>query len=294
MFKKGFLLSILATILAVAYLWFNAGQLNLSSTASQAESDKLKISFLDVGQGDAILIQSPQGQKILIDGGESSDKLLEDLGQELGWFDRGLNYVFLTHPHADHVKGLNGLFDRFKIEQAVGTLVNHNSSAYKFWLDSLVTKKIKVINSFANRKFNFDNGLELTILSPDEDLKGRDVDNLNNSSLVMLLTYGQTKFLLMGDAEEPIEKDLLSRGVDLQAQVIKIGHHGSTTSTSQEFLEAVGPQMAVISVGANNDFGHPHVRILNRLERAGIKILRTDQLGTIRFLSDGTTLELLD
>jgi competence protein ComEC len=267
-----------------------AGRLNLNTPATEANVNKLKISFLDVGQGDSILITTPSRKKILIDGGESSEKLLQVLAPEIGFFNRHLDYVILTHPHADHVKGLNGLFGRFDINEAVGTFAKHTSSAYDFWLNNLASRQTKEITARAPEELDFGDGVKFIILSPTEEFLSQ-AKNLNNGSIVGLLVYGKTKFLLTGDAETEVEKDLLRRGVDLNAQVLKVAHHGSSGATSQEFLTAVGPQIAVISVGRDNDFGHPHTRTLNRLERAGARILRTDEEGTISLFSDGQTLE---
>lgn len=293
MLKKGGLLLALAVVTAGAWLWLASRPLTLAPADSQAATAKLKVSFLDVGQGDAILIQTPAGKKILIDGGESSEKLLAALSSRLSWFDRQLDYVILTHPHADHVKGLNGLFGRYRLSEAVATLVNHSASTYKFWLDNIRDRQIKLTAAAAPQELVLDSGISLKILSPVGSLADQTVDNLNNSSLVLLLTYGRTRWLLMGDAETGVEKTLLSRGEDINAQVLKVAHHGSSGATSPEFLAAVGPQLAVISVGKPNDFGHPHERTLNRLQRAGAKILRTDEQGTIDILSDGQSLELL-
>lgn len=286
------------TFLAILALWLGNWWLDRPNESgamqgAQAQPAQLKISFLDVGQGDAILIQAPDGRQALIDGGEDSERLLGELANQLGWFNHHLDLLILTHPHSDHVRGLNGLFDRFIIGQVVATLVNHNSSIYQFWLDNLRSRNITVTAAAWPQEFFLGSELKLSVLSPAASLAGQNIDNLNNSSLVILVSYGQSRVLLMGDAETEVEKSLLERGVEVRAQILKIGHHGSTTATSQEFLAAVSPQAAVISVGANNDFGHPHQRVLNRLERAGVPILRTDQLGAITFVSDGATISLV-
>jgi competence protein ComEC len=283
----------LAILPALFCLWLGASHWRLNPLVSQATENKLKISFLDVGQGDAILIQSPSGQKALLDGGEDGDLLLTRLNEEFPWWQKKIDIMILSHPHSDHVRGLNSLFGRYQIGQAIGTGIFHDSSVYEAWLENIKNNKLTLKTVRAGEVIDLGAGATLKVLFPIDDLKEQTINNLNNSSLVLKLTYGQISFLLTGDAEEEVEKQLLDSGTDLSAQVLKVAHHGSSTATSDNFLKAVKPQLAVISVGKNNDFGHPHASTLNKLEASGAKILRTDQLGTIRLSADGVSIEVL-
>lgn len=283
----------LAILPAIIFLWLGASHWQLNPLATRAESPKLKVSFLDVGQGDAILIQSPGGETTLLDGGEDGEKLLARLNEELPWWDKKIEVMILTHPHADHARGFNSLFGRYQINEAISTGVWHNSSVYEAWLNNLKIHNLTLKTVKAGEVIDLGGGASLQVLFPLSDLSGQTVSNLNNSSLVLKLTYGQISFLLTGDAEVEVEKQLLDAGTDLSAQVLKVAHHGSANATSPEFLETVNPQLAIISVGKDNDFGHPHATTLNKLEARGVKVLRTDQLGTIRLSTDGRSIDVL-
>ena len=284
----------LAILSALIFLWLGAGHWQLNPLASQADNAKLQVSFLDVGQGDAILIQTPGGRKVLLDGGEDGDKLLNRLNEAWPWWSKTIDLMMLSHPHADHARGLNSLFDRYQIGQVVGTGVWHNSSVYETWLRQLKENNLVLKTVKAGEVIDLGSGATLRVLFPLDDLKAQTVTNLNNSSLVLKLTYGQISFLLTGDAEVAVEQQLVASGADLSAQVLKVAHHGSNNATSPEFLQAVKPQLAIISVGQNNDFGHPHSSTLNKLEAFGAKVLRTDQLGTIKLSTDGENIEVLN
>lgn len=279
---------------ALLVLWFLAGHERLNPLASQAESPKLQVSFLDVGQGDAILIQAPSGKKVLLDGGEDGDKLLTRLDEALGWWQKKIDIMILSHPHADHARGLNSLFGRYQIGQVYGTGIFHNSSVYETWLNNIKAHKLSLKTLKAGDTIDLGAGASLQVLFPLVYLSAQTISNLNNSSLVLKLTYGQISFLLTGDAEEEVEKQLLDSGADVSAQVLKVAHHGSANATSLNFLQAVKPQLAIISVGKDNDFGHPHTTTLSKLETSGAKVLRTDQLGTIKISTDGKSIEVLN
>lgn len=283
----------LAILPAIIFLWLGASHWQLNPLATRAESPRLKVSFLDVGQGDAILIQSPSGQRVLLDGGPDGNSLLTRLNEELPWWDKKIEMMILTHPHADHVTGFNWLFGRYKIAQVIGTGIWHNSSIYEAWLNNLKNNNLTLKTVKAGEVIDLGGGATLQVLFPKTRLANENISNLNNSSLVLKLTYGQISFLLTGDAEVEVEKQLLNSGADLSAQVLKVAHHGSANATSLEFLEAVNPQLAIISVGKDNDFGHPHATTLNKLEARVIKVLRTDQLGTINLSTDGRSIDVL-
>ncbi len=283
----------LAILPALIFLWLGANHWQLNPIIGQAGDNKLVVSFLDVGQGDAILIQSPSGQKVLLDGGEDGDKLLGRLNEEFPWWQKKIDLMILSHPHADHARGLNAVFSRYQLGQIIGTGIWHNSSVYEIWLQNIKDYKLTLKTVKAGEIIDLGGGATLKVLFPLDDLKTQTVKNINNSSLVLKLTYGQINFLLTGDAEVEVEKQLIASGVDVDAQVLKVAHHGSANATSPEFLQAVKPQLAIISVGQDNDFGHPHASTLNKLETSGVKILRTDQLGTIRLITDGQKIEIM-
>jgi competence protein ComEC len=245
---------------------------------------KLHVYFLDVGQGDAILVVAPDGRQILVDGGPSPTALLSQLGEVLPFWDRSLDLVVLTHPDGDHVTGLIPLLDRFRVAQVLDVPQSDTSPDAAPWRERLT--KLNVRRTMAQRGMKLPVGdLTLTALNPrTPPLTGTASDG-NNNAAVLRLDYGQTSLLLTGDAEQEAEADMLAAGVPLRADVLKVGHHGSNGSSSPPFLAAVAPQLAVIQVGADNTFGHPAPALLERLK--GVEVLRTDQNGRIEVVSDG-------
>ena len=251
----------------------------------EASSD-LEVDFLDIGQGDAILIKTPYGQNILIDGG-SDNTVIQRLSENLAWWDKKIDLMILTHPHSDHVGGLAGVISRYNVEKILYTGVIHNSPDYIAWLEIIRDCGIPLIIIDRPQIVKLGEDCRLDILYPMESILGKEVSNLNNSSIIIKLIYKETKFLLAGDIELETEQELLNSKVDLSAQVFKVNHHGSDTSNSQEFLQAVNPEIAVIQAGKDNDFGHPSRRVIKRLERMGVKIFRNDLDGTVKVISDG-------
>lgn len=254
------------------------------------QSKNLEVDFLDVGQGDAILIKSPFGQNILIDGGPDH-KVVEELGKKLPFWDKRIDLMILTHPHDDHVSGLIEVIKRYDIKKILYTGVVHTAPNFLAWLEAVRDKKIPLIIIDRLQKIVLGDDCYLEAIYPDRSLLGRTMDNLNNSSIVNRLVYGKTIFLFMGDAEVKVEKELMDENIDLQADILKIGHHGSDTSSGEEFLRAVSPKIAVMEVGKDNNFGHPNLRVLKRLERIGAKIFRTDINGTVGFISNGEKID---
>ncbi|MFA5902337.1 MAG: ComEC/Rec2 family competence protein [Desulfobacula sp.] len=279
------LLKILGSLLVLVFMLIGF------AVNSQNDRQNLEIDYLDVGQADAILIKTPYEQNILIDGGANS-KVLSELGQNLAFYDKKLDLVVLTHPHADHVAGLVEVLRRYEVKKVLITGVLHTAPDYLAFLQEISDQNIPVEYADGLRDINLGQDLDLKILYPLKDLNQQKMEELNNSSIVLKLIYKDNSFLFTGDAEELVEQELLTAKIDVSAQILKVGHHGSKYSSSPEFLEAVKPQYGVISVGAKNDFGHPHLRTLDNLEKQGIEVLRTDQLGTIRFASDGNNLSL--
>lgn len=245
---------------------------------------RLHVYFLDVGQGDAILIVAPDGRQILVDGGPSPTALLNELGTVLPFWDRSLDLVVLTHPDGDHITGLIPLFDRYRIVQVLDVPQSDTAPEAVPWLERLQARAVP--RSYARRGMRLPVGdVLLTVLHPGpEPLTGTASDD-NNNAIVLRVDYGRFSALLTGDAEREAEEALIAAGLPLRADVLKAGHHGSNGSTSAAFIAAVQPQVTVISVGQGNPFGHPHPAVLERL--AGIEVLRTDQRGRIEVISDG-------
>ena len=201
--------------------------------------------------------------------------------------DREIDVMVLTHPHDDHVAGLVEVLKRYRVKRALYTGVIHSAPAFLEWLDIINEQGIPLVIIDRPQKIKLDDKCWLDILYPIQSLLGQEVDNLNNSSIVARLSYGQHGFLFTGDAEMEIERILLDGDIDFSSQVLKVGHHGSITSSGEEFIAAVAPDFAVVQVGADNSFGHPSRRVLKRLERSGAAVYRNDIHGTIKFISDG-------
>lgn len=262
---------------------------SVQSLSGQNAEGKLQVWYADIGQGDCELIQTPQGTNILIDAGDTyaGDALVQWLK------DRGiqkLDIIIATHPHADHIGGMTDVLEAFPPEKfympQVADEQTPTTRVYESMLDKLAEQGKKISRARAGTMVLEEEGLTLEFLAPVSE----EYDDLNNYSAVTRLTYGERTFLFTGDAEREVEKELLESGVNLQADVLKCGHHGSSTSTSASFLKAVAPGGAVISCGEDNDYGHPHQETLDRLEKAGVQIYRTDTQGTIRVLTDGKSL----
>lgn len=252
----------------------------------------LLVTFFDVGQGDAIFIEAPNGNQILVDGGPG-DKILAKLGRTMLFGDRYIDLLVLTHPHADHLDGLLQVARHYKIGAVLETGVGHSISEYEEWHRTLEEKNVPIITAQRGQKIIFAKTGELDIFSPFASFVGASLKNPHDANIVSKLMYGNSSFLLTGDAERSLEYRLLleSGGLKLysfKSQVLKVGHHGSKTSSSEEFLKAVSPRFAVIQVGRKNRYGHPAQEVLDRLEAAGTKILRNDLDGDISFQSNGT------
>jgi len=245
---------------------------------------RLHVYFLDVGQGDAILVAAPDGRQILVDGGPSPTALLSELGNLMPFWDRSLDLVVLTHPDGDHITGLIPLLDRYRVAQVLDTPLSNAAPESASWLAGLAQNGVP--RTYAQRGMRLAVGdLTLTVLHPGPTpLTGAASDD-NNNCIVLRVDYGATCLLLTGDAEQAAEADMIAAGLPLRCDVLKVGHHGSNGATSAPFVAAVAPRVAVIQVGADNYFGHPHPDVLARL--AGVEVLRTDLNGRIEVVSDG-------
>jgi len=253
---------------------------------SHAQSDGLlHVYFLNVGQGDAELIQTPDNKQILIDGGPGST-ILERLGEVMPFNDRSIDMLILTHPHADHVAGLIEVLKRYDVDQIIESYLPYDTAEYAEW--NSLKNEAEVTQAQAGQIVDLGNEAKITILHPYGSApKGSRVKNPHDYVVVIRLDYGNESVMLTGDIEDEVEAELIINGASLSAQFLKVGHHGSKTSTSTKFLNAVNPQIAFIEVGANNRYGHPHPTIIERLENFGIKYYRTDRDGSSDLQLDG-------
>jgi competence protein ComEC len=247
--------------------------------------NQLEVNFLNVGQGDAILIKTPLNQKILIDGGPDG-KVLEELGRYLSWRDRTIDLIILTHPHADHLLGLIEVLKRYQVKQVMLTEVNYENQGYQYFLNLIKGQNIPKIVISGPKLLDFGDNCLLKIIYPREDISGTSVKKLNNTSIVSQLNCLGHKFLLTGDAEIETEKKLLAENIDLHSEVLKLGHHGSKTASSLEFLQKVAPSLAIIEVGKDNQFSHPATSTLDSLNNLGINAWRTDLNGALQIMGD--------
>jgi competence protein ComEC len=254
--------------------------------------NKLHVSFLDVGQGDAILIQTPNHQNILIDGGPDPQKINLELSKKLPFWDRTIDLIISTQPQADHITGLVEALQRYKVKQALEPGVSYNSPIYQEWLNVIEEKQIKHEIARAGQEIDLGNEIKLEVLNPPaESFQGTSQD-VDNNGVVIRLSWGKVSFLFTADIRGEAEFDLVRQRANLKSTVLKVAHHGSKTSTSPQFLAVVNPKVAVISVGGNNTFGHPSPEVVERLEEklGKGKVYRTDKDGTLEFITDGERL----
>ncbi|MEE0874007.1 MAG: ComEC/Rec2 family competence protein [Ruminococcus sp.] len=248
-----------------------------------SKAGKLICHYLDVGQGDSIFIELPNKKTMLIDSGENyhGEGIVKYMTRE---GHSRIDYLIATHPHSDHIGSMAYIVRHFDVSSVCMPKVSTNSRLYEDLLKAIKSKKLKVtsgkagVNLFTDDEYR----LKADIVAPSK----LDKENLNNSSLMIRLTYRDSSFLFTGDAEKP-ELASISEKTDISADVLKVGHHGSSNATTKAFLERVEPKLAVISVGKNNDYGHPHKNVLKLLKNIGSEIHRTDKEGTVRISTDG-------
>ncbi len=253
---------------------------------------QLVVSFLDVGQGDAIFIQTPSRQQILVDGGADPEKICLELGKRLPFWDRSIDLIVLTQPQDDHLVGLIEVLRRYKTRQVLDPGVDNNTVAYDEWLKLIAEKGIERVIAHAGQQINLSHGITIDVLNPQEDLLQDTDSDINNNSVVLRLAWKEISFLLTGDIQEMAEREMLYRGVVSLSTVLKVAHHGSAGSTGDQFLTAVAPQVAVISVGKDNPFGHPAADTLDRIRKTvgAYRVYLTSEQGSITFTTDGERL----
>lgn len=249
-------------------------------------SDQLTVKFLDIGQGDSILIQTPHGRTVLVDGGPGS-ALLERLNEETSFWMKEIDLVVSTHPDLDHVEGLVDIVERYDVGLVLITGMLTDTALSKAFSATLERENIAVAIAAPEQDWELDDGVFLDILAPTESVAGKVLKKTNDEGIVAKLVYGETSLLLTADIEKIGEDRLLRTDNDLRAQLLKVGHHGSRTSSTLPFLEAVSAREAVMINGKENSYGHPHLQTVLSLDEKGIDWISTKDVGTVTMVSDG-------
>lgn len=253
----------------------------------------LHVKFIDVGQGDAILVTTPEGSNILIDGGPSPQSLCLALGKELPFWERKLDLVIATQPHSDHISGLVEIIKRYDINKVMDNGISYDSEIYREWTRTIHDLDIGHLIARPNNKIELDNGIMLEILNPTlEALFENSSSDVDNNGIVLKLSWKEISFLLTADIRTEAEYKLIRDRHNLSSSVLKIAHHGSDTSTSTNFINAVNPSAAVVSVGEDNTYGHPSESVINRINSVNPshQLFRTDMDGSVEFITDGERL----
>lgn len=250
----------------------------------QIPDNRFHIYFLDIGQGDSIFVKTPENHQILIDGGPKN-RVLEEMNYVMPFFDRSIDMVVLTHPHADHVDGLVEVLKKYEVAAVLITGVIFKNPSYEEFLREIEKQNIKVFIAESGTDFKFGETI-FDIIYPKKQLIGDKFENVNNSSVAMKIIYGDKEILLTGDLEKEVEAELVEDyGSTLKADILKAGHHGSNSSSTTEFLDQVKPEIVIIQSGENNSYGHPNSESLANMQKAGVrKILRNDLEGRIEFI----------
>ena len=287
----------------IALSWLDDTFHETTNDSSQPLSDgnvvqnvegEAKIWYLDVGQADSMLLQLPNGNEweyVLIDAGTGqTEEALVSWLQEQGVTD--IAAVIATHPHEDHIGGMDAVLEAIPVESLympeVKESLTPTTRCYEQMLDAAEAQQVQAVKGQSGVTVYGEDGVKLELVGPEPQ---KEYDDLNEYSLVAKLTVGEKSFLFTGDSSEQAEADMIEAGEDLKADVLKIGHHGSSTATTEAFLQAVNPQVAVISCGIDNSYGHPHEETMQRLQEKALTIYRTDEDGTILATCDGTSIE---
>ncbi len=274
---KTVIVTILTTLVIIAVFC-----LNTAKTFSAADTNKMEVHFIDVGQGDATLIICGEHAMLVDTGDTAKGTAVQNYLRKQNV--KKLDYLILTHPDADHIGGAPVIITKFEIDKVFVSNYEKDNKTYQKLIQALDNKRIKASTPKAGSKYSLGTA-EITIIAPNAEY-----DNPNDASVGVIIQNGDHRFLFAGDAGEDAEQDMLENGIDLSADVYHAGHHGSRTSTSEAFFDAVEPSYAVISCGEGNSYGHPHAQTLNLFRTNGVKVYRTDEQGSIIAESDGTQL----
>ena len=277
-------------VVAISFLLSGCGDINAQKAESTPQSvihndSQMEVIFFDVGQGDCALVIS-NGETLLIDtGNNDKEKIVREYLENAG-VER-IDYLIATHPDSDHIGGMDIVLEHFECKTVIMPDVYTDTKTYEELMNLIDEKGISITFPRVGDTYELGDAI-FTIIAPGENDYG---NNTNNYSVGIILEFGSTRFLFAGDAEGAAERDMLSTGIDLTADVYKVSHHGSSSSSSQAFLNAVDPVYAVISCGKNNTYGHPHAETLANLADMDTMVYRTDELGSIRVKSDGKNLK---
>ena len=268
---------------------------SLAWSQALTNDDRLHVMFFDVGQGDAIFIETPSGRQVVVDGGSDPLLMTRLLGERMRFNDRHIDIVAATHSNSDHIGGLAQVLERYDVGAVLERRIEYESGAYEAWarlVDAEEAKGARVIEASAGQVINLDADVRIEVLGPPPILLGGTESDADNASLVLRLVYREVSILLTGDIFSEAERALLASGAALDSDVLKVPHHGSDSSSTRDFLSAVSPAAAVISLGEGNLYGHPHANVVKRLREyvADGMLFQTAERGTVEFISDGETL----
>lgn len=258
------------------------------SVVFELNDNELKVIFFDVGQGDASLIRTPSGHHIIVDGGPNS-RVLEKLGKEVPFWKRTIDLMILTHPQSDHITGLIEVLKHYKVENILWSGIEVNTAVFQEWKRLVEKEEANVQIAKLGQRVR-EKGFVMKVIYTFENLSNNTDFDINDTSVVAKVYFGKHSFLFTGDASTNIERVLIKNSISLRSNVLKVGHHGSKTSSDPEFISLVFPEIAIISVGKDNRYGHPHQQVLETLNSYGIKTLRTDEVGDIKVISNGRNL----
>lgn len=279
------ILAIMSTITMLVFVGCSSNGTKRGIDTSSIKSE-LKVTYLNVGQGDSELVQV-NGKNMLIDAGTNSgaDELVKDLkGREI----KSIDIAIVTHPHEDHIGGMDEVLENFDVKSFYAPKISHTTKTYENMIRAVKNEGLKVKQIKQGTSLDLGKGVDIEVYTPVKS----SYDDLNNYSPIMKISYGNNSFMFTGDAEEIAEKEALKEHKDLKADVLKLGHHGSHSSTSEPFLKAVDPSIAIVSCAKNNKYGHPHKEIMTKLKDARVKIYETFRDGDITITSNGENLDV--
>lgn len=265
--------------LCAAIVWY---------AAFRTHTGVLTVSFLDVGQGDAIFIESPTGRQVLIDGGRDRS-ILREIGQSMPWWDRSIDVVVATHPDADHITGLVDVLQQYRVEYIFQPGIGKHTAQTESLLLSVAQEGSHEVIARRGQVIDLGGGARFEILHPDRDVETVEA---NDGCIVGRVVYGATAFMLSCDAPRGVEKYLVALGDDLRADVLKAGHHGSRTSSDPLFVGMVSPVYGVFSRGCENSYGHPHQETVETFKRSELDVHDTCTEGRVTFISDAATVRV--